>query len=54
MDILDEVYQTGRKDAAGFKEKMKIVFDEVLPKWNDRAVLRRRRYREADDDAFGR
>jgi hypothetical protein len=38
VDILDKVYQTGRKDAAGFKEGMKIVFDAILPKWNYRAV----------------
>jgi hypothetical protein len=38
VDILDEVYQTGRKYAEGFKEEMKIVFDEILPKWNYRAV----------------
>jgi hypothetical protein len=38
VDILDAVYQTGRKDAEGFREEMKIVFDEILPKWNYRAV----------------
>jgi Rhodopirellula transposase DDE domain len=38
VEILDKVYQTGRKYAAGFKEGMKIVFDEVLPKWNYRAI----------------
>ena len=38
VDILDKVYQTGRKYAEGFKEDMKIVFDETLPKWNYRAV----------------
>ncbi len=38
VDILDKVYQTGRKYAAGFKEGMKIVFDAILPKWNYRAV----------------
>ncbi len=36
--ILEKVYETGRKYAAGFKEAMKIVFDKVLPKWNYRAV----------------
>ena len=40
VDILEKVYRTGRKYAAGFKEGMKIVFDEVLPKWNYRAVPR--------------
>ena len=38
VDILDKVYQTGRKYAKGFKENMKIVFDEILPKWNYRAI----------------
>jgi hypothetical protein len=38
VDILGKVYQTGRKYAEGFKEGMKIVFDEFLPKWNYRAV----------------
>lgn len=38
VDILDKVYQTGRKYAEGFKENMKIVFDEILPRWNYRAV----------------
>jgi Rhodopirellula transposase DDE domain len=38
VSILEKVYQTGRKYAAGFKETMKIVFDEFLPKWNYRAV----------------
>jgi Rhodopirellula transposase DDE domain len=36
--ILEKVYETGRKCAAGFKETMKIIFDEILPKWNYRAV----------------
>ena len=38
VDILDKVYETGRKYAEGFKENMKIVFDDHLPKWNYRAV----------------
>jgi hypothetical protein len=38
VSILEKVYETGRKYAAGFKESMKIVFDKVLPKWNYRAV----------------
>ena len=39
VSILDKIYKTGRKYAAGFKKNMKIVFDKVLPKWNYRAVL---------------
>jgi hypothetical protein len=38
VSILDKVYATGRKYAEGFKENMKIVFDDHLPKWNYRAV----------------
>lgn len=38
VSILEKVYETGRKYAAGFKKNMKIVFDKVLPKWNYRAV----------------
>jgi hypothetical protein len=36
--VLEKVYETGRKCAAGFKETMKIVFDTLLPRWNYRAV----------------
>ena len=38
VSILDKVYATGRKCAAGFKKTMKIVFDSFLPKWNYTAV----------------
>ncbi len=36
--VLDTVYETGRKAAEGFKETMKIVFDEYLPQWNYLAI----------------
>jgi hypothetical protein len=36
--IAQKVYETGRKYAEGFKETMKILFDDVLPRWNYRAV----------------
>lgn len=36
--IAQKVYETGRKYAEGFKETMKILFDDVFPKWNYRAV----------------
>ena len=36
--VLEKVYETGRKCAAGFKETMTIVFDKFLPKWNYRAI----------------
>ena len=38
VHIIDKVYHTGRKVAADFKEHMRIVFDEVLPQWNYRAI----------------
>ena len=38
VNILNKVYQTGRKVANNFKNTMQIVFDEYLPKWNYRAV----------------
>ena len=38
VDILDKVYDTGRKCAKGFKQNMKIRFDEFLPQWNYRAI----------------
>jgi hypothetical protein len=38
VSILEKVYQTGRKCAAGFKKTMKIVFDKILSKWNYTAV----------------
>ena len=38
VHIIDKVYQTGRKVAEGFKENMRIVFEDFLPKWNYCAV----------------
>jgi hypothetical protein len=38
VEVLEKVYQTGRKYAKGFKKDMKIVFDDYLPKWNYRAI----------------
>ena len=38
VEVLDKVYQTGRAYTQGFKETMKILFDDILPKWNYRAV----------------
>ena len=38
VEILDKIYQTGRKVAADFKETMKIVFDDYLPQWNYTAI----------------
>jgi len=36
--ILTGVYVTRKKCAADFLANMKIVFDDVLPRWNDRAI----------------
>lgn len=36
--IFNRVYETGRKVAKGFKESMRIVFDDVLAQWNYVAV----------------
>ncbi len=38
VQILDKVYETGRKVTDDFKETMRIVFDELLPQWNYTAV----------------
>lgn len=38
VDVVEQVYQTGRKIAADFKQTMRIVFDDFLPAWNYTAV----------------
>ena len=38
VGTLDKVYATGRKYTKGFKETMKLLFDDHLPKWNYRAI----------------
>lgn len=38
VNIMHKLYQTGRKATDHFKQNMPIVFDEVLPQWNYRAV----------------
>ena len=38
VGILNKVYTTGRKCMDGFLKTMKIVFDQVLPKWNYTAM----------------
>jgi hypothetical protein len=38
VQIIDKIYQTGRKVADEFKQNMPILFDEHLPQWNYRAV----------------
>jgi hypothetical protein len=37
-NFIDKVYETGRRYSENFKETMSIVFDELLPNWNYRAV----------------
>jgi hypothetical protein len=34
VSVLDQVYATGRKAPAHFKEQMRVIFDEDLPQWN--------------------
>ena len=34
VELLERVYQTGRKVVGSFKENMQIIFEELLPKWN--------------------
>ena len=36
--IINKVYKTGRTVASGFKESMRIIFDQHLGQWNYRAV----------------
>ena len=37
-NIINKVYQTGRKAATDFFDTMQIVFDDFLGKWNYTAV----------------
>jgi hypothetical protein len=34
VNILDQVYQTGRRVAADVKERIQVIYDALLPKWN--------------------
>jgi hypothetical protein len=38
VDIIETIYATGEKAPEGFKENMTILFDDLLPKWNYRAI----------------
>ena len=38
VDVIKKAYQTGLKVADDFKQTMRIVFDDHLPKWNYTAV----------------
>lgn len=37
-NIVDKIYETGRKCAADFKKNMPIIFDEYLSQWNYCAI----------------
>lgn len=38
VNVMNRIYETGRKVAADFKDNMTIAFDELLPKWNYCAI----------------
>jgi len=38
VKVVNKVYETGRKVAEGFKDNMKLLFDEHLSSWNYRAI----------------
>lgn len=38
VDIMNKVYEIGKKCSKGFKQTMRLIFDEYLPKWNYRAI----------------
>lgn len=38
VEVVDRLYQTGRKYAESFKANIPIIFDCHLPKWNYTAV----------------
>jgi acyl-CoA-binding protein len=38
VSIIDKVYTLGKKATKGFKESMKLGFDEILGQWNYKAT----------------
>jgi len=38
VDIIDKVYETGKKISEDFKKNMKTIFDETLSKWNYKVI----------------
>ena len=38
VNILNKIYQTGRKVTAEVKERLRVVFDEEFPQWNYRIL----------------
>jgi hypothetical protein len=38
VNIMDKIYETGKKTSEFFLKKMPIIFDKFLPKWNYKAM----------------
>ncbi len=38
VNIVDKIYETGKKASELFMENMPIIFDQFLPKWNYKAM----------------
>jgi len=38
VHLINKAYEAGRKVTADFKDNMRIIFDQFLPRWNYRAV----------------
>lgn len=38
VNLLEGEYPTGQKAPKNYKETMRIVYDDELPKWNYRAI----------------
>ncbi len=38
VNIMDKIYAKARKVADGFKKTMRIIFDNILPRFNYRAI----------------
>lgn len=41
VNIINRIYECGKKVSDGFKENMEIIFDEYLPQWNYTAKCKR-------------
>jgi hypothetical protein len=38
VNLIETIYETGRKVCEDFKNNLPIIFDGLLPKWNYRAI----------------
>ena len=38
VNVIRRIYETGRQVVADFKASLLILFDDLLPKWNYRAI----------------